>query len=658
MFGLPCALRGWIIGLLVTSALALWGARGSAAPAASPYAFIPLDAPAVVSIDLPWVWKSADIIPDHDGAGNLLRAAEESLGLSFEKDILPWAGQAAFVPIDLDNAGAKWALLVQIRDADRMVDGARLETLLQSVLADRAPASWLSLDYKGTHIRRTVITRDGSVKMIATAVLDGWLVITRGDGVIRKVIDTKHGDSPSLATHPAFARAMGGLPADAVGQFCLNGQGLIPQKEKTGAGKGPGVKDLDTNQLFIAGAITCPDHALQFDLICPMASPAAQARLKLLRARVGTVSGASLAHMPAGAATTVLIPNPDQWVGMAEQMIINAIPESSTRMMIRLFTGVLGGVREVLQHCTGELGIACYNGKEPGVVFAGDTGSSDAATVAALDLESLMKDLDKSATVQNGLYILPPVKEKNNGIFSLFSSIQLSWMAKQQWVLASSNPQWITQPAATPPMALPEAARGAQLAAFGDYSLLFWMEQSLDADSELRIMLAKLTPDHGQWVFTLKVDEDGSALRCHLSSGVPVTAAMIANMYLAYAGTREKAQQTTSMNRLRQLATAASMYMQEHDEQLPVINTTADIKRKLHVDDSLLISPRTHEPYTFNSGLSGKSLGEIPDTTISIIFYEKTPARDGSRCVAFLDEHVALIKGDAWASAKKRAKIP
>ena len=93
-------------------------------------------------------------------------------------------------------------LLMQIRDAEHMIAAPRLEALLQMILPHKAPVTWLAMAYKGVAIRRTEIPDGGSVLKVAIASMDDWLVITFGDGVIRKMVDTHNGDSPSLRHTP------------------------------------------------------------------------------------------------------------------------------------------------------------------------------------------------------------------------------------------------------------------------------------------------------------------------------------------------------------------------------------------------------------------------------------------------------------------------
>ena len=234
MLSFPCAIRWWhFSGLLILLAmLTLPGSSGYAAQEASLYSFIPLESPVTFAVDVPMVWQSTADFRKTPTVDNELQAIEKGLGLSFEKDILPWAGQAACTLTDFRQDGPGWALLLHIRDPERMIAPARLATLIQKVLPSGEQTKWLALEYKGVGIWRTQLTQGTSVLKVATATVDGWLVIAVGDGVIKKIIDARNGSSQSLEKHPLFTRAMGGLPTGAIGQVCVNGQGILAQIQK------------------------------------------------------------------------------------------------------------------------------------------------------------------------------------------------------------------------------------------------------------------------------------------------------------------------------------------------------------------------------------------------------------------------------------------
>lgn len=647
--------HSWRIGVLsvIIAVLALLGLRGHAAQDTSLYSFVPLDSPVTMSVDVPWVWQSTADLRNKAEMNGAFQAIEQGLGLSFETDVLPWVGQTAITMTDMRPEGPAWALLLQIRDADHMIGSDRLEATLQKILQDKTKITWLAMDYKGVPIRRTEIARGRSVLKVATATLDGWLVIAVGDGVIRKVIDTRKGDTPSLEQHPSFTKAMGGLPAGATGQLCVNGQGVLAQFQQNNAPAAVLLKDSELGKFFLAGAMSDPGGVLQFDTIYCTTSPKTQATLKQLCADAGMVSGASLAQLPAGAFATLLIPNPDKWFGAVEQLVLDSIGDADMRHEIQQgMSSGADGVRAVLKPCTGEFGIsgAWREGKGFGVIVTGQTGAADNATKAAAAVSRFLEQVQAPPVEnKNSLYTIPVTKSDSK----LFPTL-LCWTTRKEWLLGASHPDWLAPQADKPALELPDSAKNANLVAFGNFTFLPSLMKSMGVNDSVLAMLS--TFGFGQWTFAMKIDDDGGAVRSHITGGLPMIATAGAVLFPVFAKAREKARTTASMNNLRQLAITLLIYEQDNG-RLPALKTAADIKKQLQAPDGLLISPRTNQPYEPNPSIAGKASGAF-DAATMITFYEKTPGSDGTRCAAFLDGHVELIAATEWEAAKRKAKIP
>jgi len=641
---------------LLFSLLMLAGLCGYAQQATSPYSFVPIDSPVTVFVDVPLLWQSTADFRTNPMIGGGLQNLEKELGISIANDVLPWAGLAAFTVTDSrpDNPGG--AILLQIRDTEHMMSSARVEALLQKILQSGEQTKWLALEYKGIPIRRFEMPQGRSVLKVATATVDGWLVIAIGDGAIRAVIDARDGSIPALMQHPLFGRATGGLPAEAIGQVCVNGQGILAQAQKSGPAA-PQVNDAELGKSFLAGAVTYTNDNLQLDTTYCTSSVKTQAMLKQLNADVGAISGASLAQQPEGAFATLLIANPDKWLGDIEQFIMNSVGGAEEGDATGMEMAGINGLRPVLKQFTGELGVsgAWRDGKGFGVTLAGQAGANDGAVAAAKTLDKFLQEMmQMPVEVKDNLYTIPAIQ--GGGMFTMLPC----WTARDQWLLGASHPDWLAPRAAQPALALPEYAQGANLAAFGNFSFMQPMMKTMGADEGTLAMISAMKLFTGQWGLAVKIEEDGGAVRCHLAGGLPVMAMSAAVLFPVFAKAREKARIAQSMSNLRQLAVAALIYAQDHD-RLPVMNTAADIKAQLGGDlgggDRLLISPRTNEPYEPNPTVSGKSPDAF-DAATMIVFYEKTAGADGSHCAAFLDGHVQVIQAAEWNAAKQQAKIP
>ena len=142
-----------------------------------------------------------------------------------------------------------------------------------------------------------------------------------------------------------------------------------------------------------------------------------------------------------------------------------------------------------------------------------------------------------------------------------------------------------------------------------------------------------------------------------MSDSLPVFAMTAAVLYPVFAKAREKARTSAFVINLRQLAVWLVMAGLDNDDRFPVLETAADIQQQFDLPEKILISPRTGEPYEPNPAIAGKSIREL-DSPWIIVFYEKTPGADGSRCAVFLDGHVELIPADAWEEVKQRGLLP
>ena len=116
-----------------------------------------------------------------------------------------------------------------------------------------------------------------------------------------------------------------------------------------------------------------------------------------------------------------------------------------------------------------------------------------------------------------------------------------------------------------------------------------------------------------------------------------------------------------SLSNLRQMALALLMHVQDHNEVLPSLKDPAAIKRTLGRyirNDKIFINPITNKPYMANAVLSGRKLSHIADPSSMVVFYEDSPAPDGTRGVAFLTPHTRRVRESEWVMLKKASKIP
>lgn len=122
-----------------------------------------------------------------------------------------------------------------------------------------------------------------------------------------------------------------------------------------------------------------------------------------------------------------------------------------------------------------------------------------------------------------------------------------------------------------------------------------------------------------------------------------------------------QAAEATSVSNLKQLGLAVTMYEQDYDEKMPPMKSAAVTKQALLPyikSDDVFQRPQTHEPYLPNTSLSGRSLASFQNPVTMVIYYEATPAPDGTRDVVFLDGHVKRIPESEWPALKAASHVP
>jgi prepilin-type processing-associated H-X9-DG protein len=143
--------------------------------------------------------------------------------------------------------------------------------------------------------------------------------------------------------------------------------------------------------------------------------------------------------------------------------------------------------------------------------------------------------------------------------------------------------------------------------------------------------------------------------RASMSSTLATTAAIL---FPVFAQARLKAQETSSVSNLKQVALGVLMYTQDYDERLPPMQDLATMKKAIMPyvrNEEVFKDPRTGEPYRVNPAASRKPDASIAVPAQFVLLYESTPSRDGKRAVAFADGHVKRLDPAEWEAAKKKS---
>jgi hypothetical protein len=118
-----------------------------------------------------------------------------------------------------------------------------------------------------------------------------------------------------------------------------------------------------------------------------------------------------------------------------------------------------------------------------------------------------------------------------------------------------------------------------------------------------------------------------------------------AAIILSYAQARQTTVDQTCLSNLKQINLGLLMYVQDYDETLPPMKTTAKTQFLLNPylkNNSLFTCPATGAAYKLNTALSSKKMATISAPATVPTFYDAKPHADGKYRVGYLDGHVKV----------------
>ncbi len=143
-----------------------------------------------------------------------------------------------------------------------------------------------------------------------------------------------------------------------------------------------------------------------------------------------------------------------------------------------------------------------------------------------------------------------------------------------------------------------------------------------------------------------------------LETGPVMTAAIL---FPVFAQARLRAREVSSLSNLKQIGLATLMYQQDHDENFPPMKDLATVRSALHPytkNNDIFVDPLSGLPYHANAYASRRSAATIESPAEFVLFYEATPAPDGTRAVVFADGHARRVPGPEWSRLKRLSHMP
>jgi prepilin-type processing-associated H-X9-DG protein len=110
-----------------------------------------------------------------------------------------------------------------------------------------------------------------------------------------------------------------------------------------------------------------------------------------------------------------------------------------------------------------------------------------------------------------------------------------------------------------------------------------------------------------------------------------------------------------SLANLEEIALAVQAFLADNQDTMPDVTVTSEAMTVLEAyvkTRDVFWRPETDEMYMLNPDLAGVHLVNVGDPALVAVFYEASPASDGSVGVAFLDGHVARLSAADWQKTK------
>ncbi len=630
------------------------GKLNAQAPATM-YSMVPKSAVAFTVVDAQWLWKSITYYGKYPEFGDALRKMDDEFGFSVEKDIIPWAGDVAIMLLPDDKKTPRGLALVQIKDPVAfLASGLKLKNAITA----KSKLTWTTTKYQDIELQQATLQQ----QQLTTGLYQNWLIFGIGENVVQNAIDVWMGKSPNVLDDARWKQAFTRLPA--MPHFFVSANmgdimSMIPQ----GAANPVGMTGFtEYTKYTTLMTLTETDRGNRLSQVTYTDSAKLQQLWKEIGAELTPVTGDVLAQLPDGTCAAILFSSPEVFWKLYTKVLPEMMPSEEAKGTMTMVMAAATPFAQALSAMKDNSVIAVHYSEKKGfgVSLFGKATDEPAANDAAAQLSNAFTKLGAPVVKSSVYFKIGETPLVDNPMFQLHPC----WTTQGPWMKLTTNKQWTFTGKA--PLVLPEEARGSQMVFVLNTQPLVPLLQkamgSLSADQNAQALLQDAHLDTLQIVAASRIDADGqctvSTLDINNGNVVALSAAML---YPVFVKARQQALRVTSMSNLRQLATAVSLYAQDHNETLPQLTSAKDLQTALGDligSDSIFLHPASKKPYVVNTRLSKRTLASIAHPELVIIFYDPVPDAAGFRCAAFVDGHVEYLSPEAWTKMKSKSGIP
>lgn len=428
-------------------------------------AMIPESVFAFTTGDARWVWDATQDLREGPAVRAGLAEIEHGLGASFEKDVLPWAGQVAGAVLSMDPKQPQSAFFIEVRNP---IEYYTTMTRLRTQLEQQASRYWKGTGYHGVPLRYSYLGTGKTRVPISTAWLKGWLVVGVGNGATKRVIDTWQDRKPSIGDNHVWANALGQLPDGSMMRFGVN-SGMMPNQDLPGVFVMPR-EAMEMSRGVSVAAVTELSDGFRLNSSAIGTSPASR-RFYASLSSVPAVREAVLDRLPDGTFLSVGITDPGAWWDAYQPLFSSFLGANAASSEVGAFLDAamarFDPLADIVRRFEGGLAVGLSYRPDSGfgLALVGDCGTMETARRSADDLRDFIAKWDQEVVLSQGdtVYHIP-VEAPGGPI-----DFQPAWTVNGELLVLGSHGDWLQPPTGAERIPLPVEARTAQTVSRGDF---------------------------------------------------------------------------------------------------------------------------------------------------------------------------------------------